>query len=678
MPTLKRLTGGGTASLGEIGMLVALRVLQSEFQETPSGPGLAPVRVGEDILNLLIPADPFKNHFEDLQSAIQHRSAERPDLIVASIRFVGGKPVQLKLTPIEVKARSETLSQNERSAALCQASSFSQFLSDVKTRAEKVTIWSIAWRHLLASWLDYGFRVYGQLDSFMCQEEWVKLHGDVLYSIMAGDIDPEIDPKGRLIVVDHSNTSTPSDIDNDGFKETVVLTHADAYAVLVGGDNKLVDQIRTTLGDWELPPSLAAEACPKPAALSSTTNPEAPVTPATVTTAPDAHSGEAPLIPVPIPSGIKFSVGKTLDAFQEQERLFFPGNTELNQLNVGIVGDLGTGKTQLVQSLLYQLRQQPENNRGTRPRILIFDYKKDYSKTEFVQRTGARVVSPFSIPLNIFDTRDFVGQRNAWLERSKFFADVLDKIYSGIGPLQRERIKQAVRKSYEGAEAAGLGSPTIYDVFDNYKAICGNQVDSPYSIMSDIVDGDYFVRDPHQVVSFSDFLDGVVVLDLSALGQDDRTKNMLVVVFLNLFYEHMLKIEKKPFLGQDPRVRYVDTMLLVDEADNIMQYEFEVLKRILLQGREFGVGVVLSSQYLSHFKTAHENYAEPLLTWFVHKVPTINVRELEGIGLTRVDTSLADRIKTLACHECLYKTYDISGEFIRATPFYELNPSEQK
>lgn len=32
MPTLKRLTGGEATSLGEIGMLVGLRVLQSEFQ----------------------------------------------------------------------------------------------------------------------------------------------------------------------------------------------------------------------------------------------------------------------------------------------------------------------------------------------------------------------------------------------------------------------------------------------------------------------------------------------------------------------------------------------------------------------------------------------------------------------------------------------------------------------
>ncbi len=695
MPTLKRLTGGGAASLGEIGMLVALRVLQSEFQPNPTESGLCPVRAGENILNLLIPADPFKNHFEDLQSAIHHRSGERPDLIVASIRIVAGKPVGLKLTPMEVKARSGGLAQTDRLAALSQATSFAEFLVEIQSRAKEIAIWGIAWRNLLASWLDYAFRVYGQLESFMRQQEWTQLHGQVLQDLMAGETNVEIDTRGRLIVIDNSNNSSPWDVDNDRFNETVVLTHSDAYSLLSGCSNGLLGRIRATLGDWSLSPSEqgAPTATPPPTPLASSMLaavdiPHAPAS--TVPSLPDERPQPLPSQPVgstpalatsnpaqaqvaiEIPAGIKFTVGSTVGTFQAHDVEFFPGNTELNQLNIGIVGDLGMGKTQLIQSLLYQIRARPESNRGCRPKVLIFDYKKDYSKRHFVEATGARVVNPFDIPLNMFDTRDLLTQRNAWLERSKFFADVLSKIYSGIGPLQRTRIKEAVRQSYERAAAAGSGSPTIYDVFDSYTAICNNQIDTPYSIMSDMVDGGYFERDPQKIQKFSDFLDGIVVVDLGALGQDDLTKNMLVVVFLNLFYEHMLKIEKKPFIGESPRLRFVDTMLLVDEANNIMKYEFDVLKRVLLQGREFGVGVILASQYLSHYKTPHENYCEPLLSWFVHKVPNITVRELEGVGLSRVDASLVERIKALACHECLYKSLNTNGEFIKGIPFYEL------
>ena len=43
------------------------------------------------------------------------------------------------------------------------------------------------------------------------------------------------------------------------------------------------------------------------------------------------------------------------------------------------------------------------------------------------------------------------------------------------------------------------------------------------------------------------------MVSLDALGQDDRSKNMLVAVMLNMFFENMLNIPKQPFLGTDPQ-----------------------------------------------------------------------------------------------------------------------------
>ena len=167
-------------------------------------------------------------------------------------------------------------------------------------------------------------------------------------------------------------------------------------------------------------------------------------------------------------------------------------------------------------------------------------------------------------------------------------------------------------------------------------------------------------------------------MDLGALGQDDNAKNMLVAILLNLFYEHMLKVKKRDFLGTDPQTRFLDSFILVDEADNIMKYEFDVLSKILLQGREFGTGVILASQYLSHFTTRNKNYLEPLLSWFVHQVPNVTARELEGIGLTRVGSEIIDRVKTLQVHECFYKSLGVDGRFVRGIPFYELRKNDSE
>jgi hypothetical protein len=175
---------------------------------------------------------------------------------------------------------------------------------------------------------------------------------------------------------------------------------------------------------------------------------------------------------------------------------------------------------------------------------------------------------------------------------------------------------------------------------------------------------------------FADFLDGAVVISLDALGQDDRSKNMLVAVMLNMFYESMLRTPKRPFIGTNPQLRAIDSYLLVDEADNIMRYEFDVLRKLLLQGREFGCGVILASQYLRHFKANATDYREPLLTWFVHKVPNVTAAELSALGLASSAGEIAERIKSLPNHHCLYKSFDVPGQVIKGLPFYELMASK--
>ena len=50
----------------------------------------------------------------------------------------------------------------------------------------------------------------------------------------------------------------------------------------------------------------------------------------------------------------------------------------------------------------------------------------------------------------------------------------------------------------------------------------------------------------------------------------------------------------------------------------------------------------------------------------------MTARELEAIGLNRVPTSTVEQIKTLDVHECLYKTFDVPGRFIRSWPFHAI------
>lgn len=166
--------------------------------------------------------------------------------------------------------------------------------------------------------------------------------------------------------------------------------------------------------------------------------------------------------------------------------------------------------------------------------------------------------------------------------------------------------------------------------------------------------------------------DNVLVIALAELGTDQDSKNAIVALFLDLYYEYMLERTKWPYQGNDPQLRRLNSYLLIDEASNIMKYNFAALQEILVQGREFGVGVILSSQYLSHFRQGGYDYTQPLRTWFIHRVPALDPKELKSLGITQATDQTTQRINEQHLHQCFYRSLGVEGSFIRATPYYEL------
>ncbi len=694
IPTVRGLSSGDSGAVGDLGLFIAARLLQDEFRVGDHSPSLFPVwreEVGITNINLLVPVDPFRSYLDDLTRAVSKSAHHRPDLLLLSVSLDATR-VYVKLTPIEVKYRNTTepLSSTDCQAALSQAKSLVTLLEQIEKIAdeEDMLMWRLASRHFYAALLDYGFRVYSQQSAVIHRgSQWADCQARVMASLMAGEMRVEVDPRGRLIAIDGSVHSLTRDTDNDGFNETISLSRKDATEIISGDSRSIYDAIRAKISAWDteprksVPHTIAASATNTKASVQIVREDLPQEGEEQMLIAGPLHaenvslSATSQVLPAQpaiheAGQGIELLIGDPLDAFRPETRKLSLSDTNLNQLNIGVVGDLGTGKTQLLKSLIYQITTQTAENMGVSPNVLILDYKKDYSNDDFVRATNAKVIRPKHLRLNLFDISQAAESTTPWLDRFSFFADVLDKIYSGIGPVQRKVLKDAVRVSYAEKKDSGI-PPTIYDVHRLYQVSTNNKPDSVSAIIEDLVDRELFAPDASEA-STKEFLTGVVVISLDALGQDDKSKNMLVAVLLNLFYENMLKIPKRPFYGANPQKRVVDSFLLVDEADNIMKYEFDVLRKVLLQGREFGVGVILASQYLRHFKVGATDYREPLLTWLIHKVPNVLPQELSALGMTTNMTQTADRIKSLALHECMYKTFNVSGEFLKGMPFYRL------
>jgi DNA phosphorothioation-dependent restriction protein DptH len=701
IPTLKRLTGGGSASLGEVGMLIAARLLQSDFQRDSEGKGLVPA-IGNRMVNLVIPADVFQPRFDEIRRALNAETRERPDLLVLSIAFsidAGDEllePNVLKITPIEVKTRSTEMTERQREEALIQAKSFAEFLKDLKECGTKSALWGIAYRDLIASWLDYGFRVYGETEVAQATPLWVHYHQQTIARLMSNKLEVELDSEGRLISIENTSKSRVVRTGKSSFQNTAVLNFELAGALLAGNQPQVVADMVKQVGNWEL---LAINKCSTETGIKVVNqylgdnneshglrikdqdpssfgeiiskfsgSPSQPEMAAPVEDEYEYMSQEAL-------TGLKFKIGHTKDLIGSSEIFFYPGNTALNNINIGVVGDLGTGKTQLLKSLVYQMVKQPEQNRGEAPKVLILDYKRDFSDKEdncqFINKAKVKVVSPYKIPLNLFATMGDNSNRTM-LDKIGFFRDILRKIFSVNAPVQDKNLKEAIKTAYKCAKDDEGRDPTIYDVFKHYEAVVDGKPDSVSGIISDMVDYEIFEDDPTKIVSFDSFFEGVVAIDLKDLS-DEKLKKMVVVIFLNLYFDYMLRVKKKPFLGKDPQTRFINSYLLVDEAHNIMPYEFDVLTKLLVQGRAFGVGVILASQYFSHFKTTRTDYLEPIGSWFIHQVPGLTARDLDKIGLPAATDNMVNRISCLEKFNSLCKTLDWNGEFIEEMPFYQLD-----
>jgi hypothetical protein len=306
--------------------------------------------------------------------------------------------------------------------------------------------------------------------------------------------------------------------------------------------------------------------------------------------------------------------------------------------------------------------------------VLVFDYKRDYQDEEFLKSVGGSVLHVERIPLNVFSLDGPYSRLRAY-QKARGFVDVLTKIYGGIGPVQINNLTSVITDLF--AERGGE-PPTLSDVLERYKQVAG-QLDAVVSVLNPFVLGEIFSDSADELQPFETLLnDRVVVVALSDLGNDQSMKNALVVLLLNQYYAYMLRQQKWPFVTNvdGVQIRKLNSFLLVDEATQIMQYEFDVLMDLMLQGREFGTGVILSSQYLSHFKVRGTNYGEPLLTWFIHNVPAVTKQQLIALGITSASDEVASRIPKLDRHQALYRSLGTPGAFIRGTPFYEMDKGQ--
>lgn len=390
-----------------------------------------------------------------------------------------------------------------------------------------------------------------------------------------------------------------------------------------------------------------------------------------------------------VPSAVEIDDRKSMeilfgiDSVTGQKLFWMPNDTnQVFHTNTGIIGTMGTGKTQFTKSVITQLyRDQTHNFDGTPLGILIFDYKGDYneSKEDFIRATKATVFKPYHLPFNPFAlTKSRVFKPLLPIHTANAFKDTLAKVY-GLGAKQQNTLFACITKAYtaKGIDADDPSTwentvPTfdmVYSIYANDEEIKKN--DSLAAAMDKLYQFQVFESDPSKTESLFSALNGVVVIDLS--GYDADIQSLIVAITLDLFYAQMQAAGSSKM---DQQYRQLTKLILVDEADNFMSESFPSLKKILKEGREFGVGTILSTQFLKHFGSTDDDYAKYILTWVVHNVADLKTSDVEFVFKTESKSSetqnLFNDIKGLQKHHSIVKIGTSKPRYIEDKAFWEL------
>lgn len=507
---------------------------------------------------------------------------------------------------------------------------------------------------------------------------------------------PEDIGKAALVVY---SDATPKSLSTERIDDVPVchirMMESECYRIVANPDSHILQFVEQS------PISVSA----KPAATTTSTS----VTPIfqvvdiakPVTTENEKKEDDTTIIPLgPIKVEPKVEVDMGLGMVAEaplSRMLIHIGNSkkgkvtiELNQPkvvsnpNIGITGTMGTGKTQLVRSIIAQISKEKESNVGGKPLgLLVFDYKGDYNDDAFVEKVGGTCDFfnlPFN-PLKILKTKKNIMQDLPAIT-AESIADSMAKAFGNIGPVQRAKITDVIVDTYrefgitDDYTTWDKPAPTINDVINRYLDEY-DATDTVYSNFKSLKNYRVFSSKPDECVSIFEWMDRVRVIDLTPLNSDS-IKRVVVSLVLDVLNKEMLLLGASDTDTEGRREQRV--IIVVDEAHQFLQRDFIAMEQILRQGRAFGVGMILSTQNIDDFKTKNNDYATFMASWILHHVNSVTRQDLVSVfGATDKNIqSYMDYINKAQIFESIAKVGVSDAKPMHDYPYFELVKTDKR
>jgi hypothetical protein len=673
----------GRHALGAVGLVAAVRLLIG------GRVFYGPLAWSERSVGFVLPVDSFREVLQGNQRAEQESSLEgsrkRADLLAVFLSVPPDDEQPLRFTSVafECKFTLGTFPDNEVEGALSQARATADAFTALVNAARLAS--GIPERLALVQLVRFGLRATSGKYSEEDDESFRKLEAQVYRKILLADF--EVTPSSSPACLVSSEMglagAAEANIRASGLWVRLNRTHwpdihdSESVASVRGAVASLFGQ---HVGHWAHEADVTADQVPSGASEQQGQH--------NIVATPESEAGSGSVGAQdeemqPVSESHQSTLGSNAELSAERvsedgvalqrirvgvdasrtSHYFDPHSPtdRLENVNVMVTGSSGKGKTQFLKYLMSAAREQSAN-------VLVLDFKNDFvSDAHFIQETGLRasVVTFDGLPFNPLIPFPVVDSRtgNSFFQCAQHIegiAALLRRTYGG-GDQQQADVKLAIRQAFSEIGVDPLSSTTPYDPsakfpdFSRVGELLSQSNRKAYNRLDPLFTLGLFKAEFAQT-SFAAMVTKSLALDLSQIPSDPLKNTLAELVVLSAH----------SYYNSQQHCGDLRQMFVVDEAHRILQADY--LQRFALECRAYGLSLVLSSQYPSHFPT---DISASMATKVVHGNgrDLVRIKEICGIlGCAGREAEVAE----LGMFEAIYSNKHSRNSFLRtiAYPHY--------
>lgn len=370
---------------------------------------------------------------------------------------------------------------------------------------------------------------------------------------------------------------------------------------------------------------------------------------------------------------------------------FFEPSLRTNLPHFGVIGNSGSGKTQLMKMLLTSFAQQQQF--GGKPGVLIVDYKGDLSEGNdgFAKDNGFEVLSAKGLELDFwrlsaYEIDQLGGVKDAIAAKANSFASFLKKLFKDFGPKQRSDLVGSIKLAYQRAHEAQEGTPLMEDIVAKYLDKI-QKADGVYSYLEMMLEIRLFPESkdtakPLQEIFANDKRIIINFKPLAAYG-DDFLKRVSVSVVLEALVQNMYSSYSSNgeyYKVGEATMQRLNQLVFVDEAHNLLSFDLNSLSKIIKEGRSFGHGLFLATQGMDEFDSTEFDYRTLVTNWCIFQMNNPSKANIQKVGIGAEDSAhLRDKINYFKPGEAVFVSSEIGEKdsaskthsVIKASAYYQ-------